>query len=844
MALPHIVTLTDFRMLGLAPGEGDPAVLTADRSGDWIPVAVPGGVHEALIEAGRIAHPYRNAHERDAAWVEEREWWYRAKIDRPDATGAARLVFDGLDTVADVWLNGIQLGHHENMFRPAEFDVTLDERNILLVRFTPPLLGAEIKPEVARMVARLRRLSALGGGGDSFDEESAILRTLPVATTRRKAAYSWGWDFAPNLPSIGIWRPVRLQVASAPTIAGHHVAVTGLRADRSSATVRVRVEAPDHLRSRVTLVAPSGRTFVSESTGHHHELVIADPELWWTHDLGAQALHAVSIELLEGGEVIDVVRDRVGLRTIELDRSKDRTGKGRLFRFVLNGMPLFARGASWLPAGMFPGSVTAQEHRDLVRRARDAHFTMLRVWGGGVYEQDAFYAACDEEGVLVWQDFMFACLDYPSADETLQREVALEAEYQVKRLRNRACLAVWVGNNEVHMFHSLVRLNLRRGSWGWHFFHRILPDAVAAHDGVTPYWPGSPYGEGGILAVNGTKDGDRHTWEVWHGTTIPFFSVGKRKYPTLGDQRHYRRYAEDTGKFASEFGIHASPELSTLRRWIDDELLDVHSPVFDAHNKDTPKNKGDELLSVTTGLPATLDEYVLYTQAVQAEGMAFALEHYRSRQPHSGGALIWQFNDVWPGLSWSLIDSDGVPKSAYYAAARASAPVAVSFIDTGRDLELWLMNNGPGRVTLDVDIELGSFDGTRRDAEGVTATVDPATSMMIWRGRPVRDADHYAWASSPTRAFPAARKHFAEIGRLRLGPSRLEVSATDGGLRIRSHGYSYSVRVEQPHPGIRLSDNCFDLRDGDERFIAVSGVDPAALAVSAYPSSAEVHHDA
>lgn len=839
MTIPFHTLVEDFSMIGMLPGEGDPMSLASDHSGDWIPVSVPGGVHEALIAAGRIAHPYRNANERVDAWVEERDWWYRAVFDRPDTQGAARLTFDGLDTVADVWLNGVRLGHHENMFRPADFAVSLEDRNVLLVRFTPPLRGVRIKPEIARMVARLRKLSALGGGGDSFDEESAILRTLPRATTRRKAAYSWGWDFGPNIPSIGIWRPVHLRVEPAATIEGHHVAVTRLTRDHRTATVSVRIDARAGLGSRVTLISPSGRMFVSEGTDLVHELVVDDPELWWTHDLGAAALHDVVIELLEGDDVVDVVRDRVGLRTIELDRSKDRRDGGRLFRFVLNGMPLFARGASWLPVGMFPGSVTADEHRDLVLRAREAHFTMLRVWGGGVYEQDSFYTACDEFGILVWQDFMFACLDYPSADEQLQREVTLEAEYQVKRLRNRACLAVWVGNNEVHMFHSLLRLSLRRGSWGWHFFHRILPEAVAAYDGITPYWPGSPYGEGGVLAVNGTKDGDRHTWEVWHGTTIPFFSVGKRRYPTLGDQRHYRRYAEDTGKFASEFGIHASPELASLRRWIDDDLLDVHSPVFDAHNKDTPKNKGDELLAVTTGLPTSLDEYMLYTQAVQAEGMAFALEHYRSRQPHSGGALIWQFNDVWPGLTWSLVDSDGVPKSAYYAAARASAPVAVAFVERRGSLELWLMNNGPVPVHAEIEIEIGTFDGRTRERTVVTTQAETASSVLAWRGRAPRGGQHYAWASSPRNQFPSARKHFDEIARLDFGSSRLDVQARDDGLLIRSAGYSYSVRIEQPHPGIRLSDNCFDLRDGDERFVTVRGTDPSTLAVSAFPAHRE-----
>jgi len=828
-----VISLEDFDLVGVEQDSGDPGLLAADSGLDWIPVAVPGGVHEALIAAGRIAHPYRGENERAAAWVEERDWWYRARFDAPVEPGRTRLVFEGLDTVADVWLNGRLLGHHENAFRPAEFEVELDAHNTLLVRFSPPLLGLTLKPETERTLTRMGRLAALSGSKPS-GEVSPMMATLPLATQRRKAAFSWGWDFGPNIPSIGIWRPVRVSVEPGPVISGHHLAVTELAEDHGSATVTATIEAPAGLLTRVTIVSPSGRSFVGTSTTGSAQIVIPNPELWWTHDLGAQPLHDVTIELLSDGQVADTVTDRMGLRTIVLDRSRDRLGKGRFFRFILNGMPLFARGANWLPASMFVGSVTPEQHRELVLRARQGNFTMLRVWGGGVYEQDSFYDACDELGVLVWQDFMFACMDYPSADPDLQREVALEAEYQVKRLRNRACLAIWVGNNEVQLIHAVSAFSVRKGSWGWHFFHDILPKAVSTHDGITPYWPGSPWGEGGIFAVNGTRDGDRHTWEVWHGISVPGFSVGPRKHASVGDSRHYRRYAYDTGKFTSEFGIHAAPELSTLRRWIDEDI-EVHSPVFDLHQKDIPKNKGDELLSVTTGMPESIEEYVAFTQAVQAEGMAFAIEHYRSRQPHSGGALIWQFNDVWPGFSWSLVDHDGIPKSAYYAAARASAPVALAFIEAPDRLELWLMNNGPVAVTVDLEVELGRFDGTERRTAAVTGAAGTASSALVWSGTPTRDGSHYAWASSPSGAVAPARKHFMEIGELRVGGSSLDVTVVEGGLRIRSTGYTYSVRIEQPRPGITLGDNCFDLRDGDERLISVSGIDPALLRVTSFP---------
>jgi beta-mannosidase len=507
---------------------------------------------------------------------------------------------------------------------------------------------------------------------------------------------------------------------------------------------------------------------------------------------------------------------------------------------------MFARGAAWLPASTLVGSVTPARVHELVRLARDGNMTMLRVWGGGIYEQDAFYRATDELGVLVWHDFMFACTDYPSDDPTLRHEVTLEAEHQVRRLRNRASMALWCGNNEVHVLHAVAYQGIEPGGWGWDFFHRILPEAVAQHDGAVPYWPGSPYGEHeaeGFLAVNGVLDGDRHAWEVWHGLELgtsdgPFESVGR--------SRHYRRYAQDRGKFISEFGIHASPVLSTLERWIPSEALAVHSPSFDAHNKDHPKNKGDALLEIITGLPRTMAEYVDFTMVSQAEGLKFGIEHYRRRQPHCSGALVWQLNDVWPGFSWSVIDHDTVPKAGYHLVRRAFAPVLASLELADDRLSLWVSNSTATDAATTAVLTLAGLDGVTRVEERLPVRVPAGGSQVVWSRvltAEERGADRYAWVESADGAFPANRLFFAEIKDLplRRTPVRSTVERTgptSARVTVTADAFVYLVRCTTPYPTARCSDNYLDLRAGDLRTITVTGLpadfDPADLVVGSY----------
>ncbi|QXT62867.1 glycoside hydrolase family 2 protein [Tessaracoccus palaemonis] len=853
---PRVIeTVSAFTLTDTEPGLSPDQLAAHPRN--WTPAVVPGGVHESLLAAGTIDHPYYDRNEGSVAWIEERDWWYRATFAAPvnlEDDERLRIVFHGLDTVVDIWLNDALLGSHANMFRPAEFDITdrVQATNDLLLRFSPPLAGLSIPANIAEAFERLEPVLAAAKAADP-SAEIVMSDVLATSTLRRKAAFSWGWDFAPRVPSLGVWRPVELQRHGRAAMRGHHIRTDALDLDQRTARLSLKVEtegrADGELTARVSLTSPAGATAEYDLPIVDGVAVaavtVADVEPWWTHDIGTPALYDVRIELLDNGEVRDVATDRVGLRTIEIDQSPDVDG-GRIMRFILNGVPIFARGACWLPADMLVGSIPDQRYRDLVRLAQDGNMNMLRVWGGGIYEADAFYDATDELGILVWQDFSFACVDYPSDNAELLREVELEAEYQVTRLRNRASLGMWCGNNEVQEFHGFAYQDYEPGPWGWDIFHRILPDAVRRLDGSTPYRPGSPWGEGtpeGWMAVNGVMDGDRHAWEVWHGSD---WGAGGGPFDSIGEARHYRRYAKDKGKFISEFGIHASPARSTLERWIPADKLAVHSESFDHHNKDHPKTKGDAILEIITGIPRTIDEYVDYTMVSQAEGLKFGVEHYRRRQPHCNGTLVWQFNDVWPGFSWSLIDYDTVPKAGYYAAKRAFTPVLASFVYEAGELALWISNSGALAVNAEAVITLQSFSGEVRADERIRITVDAGESRVVWR-REIdlgeRAASDFAWVESVGDIFLANRLYFAEIKDLDLPAARLatrveRTGPTSARVTVEADTFAYLVRVTSPHPTARFDDNFVDMRPGTRRVISVEGLpedfDLADLAVSAY----------
>ena len=795
-----------WKLRDFAPGEGVSSGAQRPDHDDqsWLPISVPGDVHRTLIDAGRIPDPFYGPNETACAWMEQREWWYRLHFDPPHGAAHQRLTFYGLDTFATIYLNDRQIGEHHNMFRLASFDVDLVEgRNTLALRFDPPLERI-----------RGKTLSAWGRN--------------PERTAMRKAQFGYGWDWGPRLPTIGIWRPVELTAVSASAlIDGVHFYTLEVRDERALVGVRVELECleptglPAH--AHIHLVDPDGQTAAAADLDVSSEqatayLTVEHPRLWWTHELGEPALYDLTVEV--GNQMRHL---RVGIRTLTLDQSPDPAERGtRFFRFVLNGVPIFAKGADWIPCDSFVGAIPLERYTRLLEQARDANMTMLRIWGGGLYEHDHFFAECDRLGILVWQDFMFACAMYPEDDADFVAEVDAEARYQVRRLRSHPSLALWCGNNENQWLHDRQYWNSSEPpAYGALYYDGVLPRAVAELDGRTPYWPGTPYGGNDH---NSREEGNVHNWEVWHGNYPRRFGEQPRRENTPASVS-YRRYAEDSGRFISEFGMHAAPVAETLWSVIPEEERYLHSPTLDWHNKDNPKNKGDNLLLASTGLPKDIDEYILFSQIAQAEGLKFGIEHFRRRKPHCSGTLVWQLNDCWPVLSWSVLDYYGVPKASYHFLRRVYAPLLASFKAVEDGVELWLTNDMLTEYAEVVSVRLGTFDGEIVWEESRAVSVAGGASTCVWRMANL-DATpgHFLHVRSASGGFPDNRHFFGDIKDLVREPvsPHMDIHARgprelDIDLFAPDDSYVYFAHLVSRFPSTRFDDNYVDILPGAVR---------------------------
>lgn len=828
-----------WRLKDFAPGQGEALGAHAEEyeATTWIDVDVPGDVHMALAAAGRIPDPFWGRNELECAWIEEREWWYRTRFSvegGPLGPGERLLiVFHGLDTFATIWLNGEPVGEHGNMFREATFDITrrarTDGPNTLALRFEPPLHHVRDTPS------------------PTWDppQPGEIKRNV-----MRKAQFGFGWDWGPRLPTVGIWRPVELRRQHQAAIGGVQFATLSISDAGRQARVSIKVDVErfaGNLPVEVQLsLFPPGH---GEAVAHQNVplvelddqlvaeavLSVERPRLWWPHDLGEPSLYGLQVRLLRNGTELDRRDLRVGIRTLELDQSPDPEEPGtRFFRFVINGVPVFARGANWIPASSFVGALTQGRYEQMLAAARNAGMNMLRVWGGGIYEHDAFYELCDQLGILVWQDFMFACAPYPEDDPSFADEVRSEVRYQVMRLRNHPCLTLWCGNNENQWLHSLRCLGQEQPGPvpGAQYYEGIIPKLVKALDGYTPYWPGSPYGG---PQPNAVVEGDVHDWHVWHGLPVGevspadllrLISPGPRPEDVA-----FTHYAEDNGRFISEFGMHASPVLETLRRCIPSDQLYHHSPAMDHHNKDTPKTKGDNLMLTVTGLPSDLEEYVDFSMIAQAEGLKFGIEHFRRRKPHCSGTLLWQLNDCWPVMSWSILDYFGFGKAGYFYVRRAYAPVLASFKRSeDGSVELWITNDTLEDVSDMVVIRSGTFAGGTLWEEQHPVRVPANSSQVVWRAEANRvagKADRYLAVRSTADRFPANRHFFAAIKDLDLPSARPEITLSPSGdheitVHVRTSTYLYCFHVIVPDEDTRYSDNYFDLAPGESRAVVVT----------------------
>jgi beta-mannosidase len=816
---PH--SLGSWRLKDFGLGEGERTRAFDAELGDWIAAEAPGDVYLALAAAGRIVDPFGDRAEQGCAWVVDREWWWRTEFAAPSLAAGQRLIleFEGLDTFADVWLNGERIASSDNMFRPLRLDLTGHARpgsNQLAVSFAP----------VATPVAGKTPLP-WPFGGDSIAKTNRNFI--------RKAQFGWGWDWGPTLPTVGIWKPVTLKVETAAALAQVVFTTLEISPEQDLAKVRIAVTADafggvTSLIAEIELRAHDGslaaqRLLKLAGGSASVEVDLPSAALWWTPELGAANLYGLAVTLVADGVAVDQRRLRVGVRTVALDQSPDPDEPGAtFFRFVLNGVSIFARGACWIPASSFVAAVDEPHYRKLLQLAADANMNMIRIWGGGVYEHDAFYDVCDELGLLVWQDFMFACAPYPEDDPAFVASVTAEVKVQVERLRHHPSLALWCGNNECQVMGGLS--SDKRRLAGDLYYEDIMPKIVAELDPTTPYWPGSPYGG---PHANSMIAGDVHDWTVWHG--VPPVPVDRMvgQFSIAPENVAYTRYAEDMTRFVSEYGIQASPAMETLRRAIPEDQRSYNSPALLARIKDHPKNKVDAMLVTVTGLPTDLQDYVDFTQITQAEGLKFGIEHFRRRTPHCSGSLIWQLNDCWPGISWSLVDYYGFGKASYYYVKRAYAPVMASFKagDEGA-IELWVVNDHNAPVSTSAEIAFASFAGETHWTTTVAVDVGPTESRCVWRGKAAGGPGDVISIRSANDAFPPNRWFFAPIKDLaRDPPAAPTASFKSLGRRqlqvtVSAKAHLWFVHLLVNDEATRFSDNYFDLMAGETRRITVT----------------------
>lgn len=634
---------------------------------EWLPAQVPGHVHVDLVHNGVIGNPFEAKHELGCQWVDQETWCYRVEfVASPQGPARyRRLRFSGLDTVCEVRLNGELVAEHDNMFVPLEVDVAGrlgDGVNSLEVTFLP-----------AVAVGERRRADYFAAEGLPSDlvrfEERAFLR---------KAAYMFGWDWGPRLVSAGIWQPVALLEYDARLLDVH------VRQEHlPNGDVAVQCTSELEGDGRVVHFWQSSPDAAWQRFEDGQVLTLAQPERWWPNGMGRAHLHRLVSYVMPLGERADLslrecgdlALDRrescVGLRTVRLVQEPDAWG--RSFRFEINGQPLWSVGANWIPDHSFASQTTRARLRSQLERAADMHMNMLRVWGGGLYESDDFYDLCDELGILVWQDFPFACSYSP--DDPAAIAVALaEAEVAVRRLRNRASLALWCGNNE--------NLMMFQAKWddqakhpprchGERIWDVALPALLSRLDAGRPYLATSPHSPEGAELANADVCGDQHNWDVWHGR---------------GDWVHYR---ESRARFASEYGFAAAPSPAAWREAIPGAELsgiDVRDPVAQWHDK---TKKGYETFlafpAVHYAQSSNLEEWTYHSQLNQRDALCAAIEHYRSSN-FCAGSLIWQLNDCWPVQSWAVLDNTGAYKAAAFALRRLYAPLlAVPHIEFDGD---------------------------------------------------------------------------------------------------------------------------------------------------------------
>jgi beta-mannosidase len=695
----------------------------------WYTATVPGTVHTDLINNGLIEDPYYRLNELQVQWIDKADWEYRCSFDAGQDLQGYRnkeLVFDGLDTYADVYLNDSLILRADNMFRTWKADCwrfLRPGRNELRM-----LLKSPTQEGLAKMEAYGLELPA---GNDQ--SERGGMDQKRVSPFVRKAPYHFGWDWGPRLVTSGIWRPVSIQAWDACEIdnvqyrldkidsskASYTAIITTNGSMRCKVPARIYVDGAEVAAGHVKVKKGSGKTEV--------KFEILNPQLWWPNGSGEQKLYAVRVELGPKESPVDMAEEKIGVRTIRLVRTLDPDGKGESFCFEVNGRPVFAKGANYIPNDVFLTRVAPADYEFIVRSAADANMNMLRVWGGGIYENDLFYDLCDKYGIMIWQDFMFACSMYPGNDEFLE-SIRQEAIDNVTRLRNHACMALWCGNNEIEV--AWAQWDEKRG-WGWKqqykpderdkiwkaydtLFHHVLKDISENYSSIN-YWPSSPSAGKEKLASYATTSGDMHYWGVWHG---------------LDPLENFRTAR---ARFMSEYGFQSFPEYNSVKQYTLPEDWDIESPVMSSHQRSGIGNlRIRQYMEQDYKIPSDFEQFLYVGQLLQAEAIKIAIESHRGDMPYCMGTLYWQINDCWPVASWSGIDYYQRWKALHYFVKKAYEPVIVTISsDSLKMLTCKVVSDLQYRLKGELRMKIVSFSGQETSLGSIPVDIQPNSSTVI-----------------------------------------------------------------------------------------------------------------
>jgi len=655
-----------------------------------VPATVPGCVHTDLLAAGLIADPYLDENEAKVAWIGRTDWVYETTFEHAAAGDRTDLVCAGLDTIATVTLNDAELGRTANMHRGYRFDARaalVPGTNRLRIRFDSVYDYAEAMRD------------KLGARPNAYGEPFNFVR---------KMACNFGWDWGPTLVTAGIWQDIGLHSWRAARLADVSPQVT---VEDGVGRVEVDVTLDRDTDGPVTIaVAVGGRETVARITGCRAVLTVTveDPELWWPRGYGDQLRYDLDVTLSDSYGPLDVWSRKIGFRTVRLDTSDGG------FAVAVNDVPVFVRGVNWIPDDVFVTRVTRSRLEHRLAQACGANVNYLRVWGGGRYESDDFYDLADSLGLMVGQDFLFACAAYPE-EEPFATEVAAEVRENVIRLGSHPSLVMWTGNNENLWGHEDWAWQSTLGdlSWGAGFYFGLLPRLLAVLDPTRPYWPGSPYSGTTDRHPNDPAYGSTHIWDVWNTDD-------------------YTKYREYRPRFVAEFGFQAPPTYATLRRALPEERLAPDSPGMAHHQKAAGgATKLQRGLDNHLPLPRDFDDWHYLTQLNQARAVAYGIEHFRSLRPYCMGAIMWQLNDCWPVTSWAAVDGDGRRKPLWYAMRRAYADRLLTVQPRDGAPALVAVNDSATPWALSVVVSRRTLTGAILAQAAPAVTVAPGRSATL-----------------------------------------------------------------------------------------------------------------